>query len=725
MNLPPTPDLTSIGSAASSEVSPCRGEESRPARIVSRRWLTLARAAWIVVAAIAVVIFGVTLSAYYDRLQTVCTGSTCTDWQLTPENLQAIEGLGLSLGFYAVYLVALASIFAGVCLVLAAVIVWRAQDRMALFVAFALVLFGVTMPQAPQTVATANPVWSWLFQSVGFLGFASIVLFINLFPSGRFMPRWTRWAAVVWIVVAGQGIFFSDSLSNAGLSVLNTLGFMGAAGASLGALVYRYRRRADLIQRQQIKWVVFGIAAALGVALGVALLSIIFPIFSESKPSGLLSKLLFPSIFTLAFLLIPISVAVAILRYRLWDIDVVINRTLVYGALTVCVVGIYVLIVGYLGMLFQTGDNLLVSLIATGLVAVLFQPLRERLQRGVNRLMYGERDDPYGVLSRLGRRLEATLAPEAMLSTIAESVREALRLPYAAITLRKKRNEGHGVPEIAAEAGKSTGKLVRLPLTYQNEPVGELLIAPRPGEEKLSAADGRLLEDLARQAGVAVHAAGLTANLQHSRERLVTAREEERRRLRRDLHDGLGAQLAGLNVQSGVLRRLIRSDPDAADELVLELRAELQAAISDIRYLVYDLRPPALDDLGLPGALRRIAERYGAEGEGLRVQVETPEDLPPLPAAVEVAIYRITQEALTNVVRHAGARSCVVRLSVTDEISLEVADDGAGVSGDHIAGVGLLSMRERAAELGGECNIEASPEGGTRVLVRLPLTMEK
>jgi signal transduction histidine kinase len=718
MNPPQTPNRILTGSAASPEAGPHREEEARPARIVSRRWLTLARAAWAVVAIMAVVIFGVGLSAYYDQLRKVCTGSTCTDWQLTPENLQAIEDLGLSLGFYATYSVALAIVFAGVCFVLAAVIVWRAQDRMALFVAFALVLFGIVMPQAPQNVAVAHPILSWLSHSLAFLGFASIVLFINLFPGGRFMPRWTRWTALVWIIMAGQGVFFPDSLSNPWLSLLNTLGFMGAAGASLGALVYRYRRRADPIQRQQIKWVVFGIVAALGVALGIALLSIVFP---EPRPSGLLSKLLFPSVFTLAFLLIPVSIAVAILRYRLWDVDFIINRTLVYGALTVCVVGVYILVVGYLGTLLRMGDNLFVSLVATGVVAILFAPLRNWLQRGVNRLMYGERDEPYAVVSRLGRRLEATLAPQDVLPTIVETVRDALKLPYAAITVKK----GDEVTGIAASTGEPVEKPLRLPLLYRNEPVGELLLGPRIGEEDFSAADRRLLEDLARQAGVAAHAVRLTNDLQRSRERLVATREEERRRLRRDLHDGLGAQLAGLNVQTRVLRGLIRRDPEAADELVVELRDELRSAISDIRRLVYDLRPPALDDLGLMTALRRLAERYSAEAEGLRVQVETPEDLPPLPAAVEVAIYRIVQEALTNVVRHADAKTCIVRLAVEDRLMLEVMDDGAGISGDHVAGVGLLSMRERAEELGGGCNIEPVPEGGTRVLVRLPLSREE
>jgi signal transduction histidine kinase len=313
-----------------------------------------------------------------------------------------------------------------------------------------------------------------------------------------------------------------------------------------------------------------------------------------------------------------------------------------------------------------------------------------------------------------------------VLPTVVETVREALRLPYAAIALG---DGGGGAPEkIVASAGSPVEGPLRLPLTYRSEPVGELLLGPRAGEGGFSAADRRLLEDLARQAGVAAHAVRLTAELQRSRERLVAAREEERRRLRRDLHDGLGAQLAGLNVQAGVLRHLIKHDPEAADALVAELRGEMRSAIADVRRLVYGLRPPALDELGLVGALRGLAERHGAEGAGLHVTVEAPEPeaMPPLPAAVEVAAYRIAQEAMTNVARHARASRCVVRLAVAPgELSLEVTDDGVGLPETRpTPGVGLHSMRERAVELGGECVVEAAPGGGTRVLARLPLQGE-
>jgi signal transduction histidine kinase len=476
-------------------------------------------------------------------------------------------------------------------------------------------------------------------------------------------------------------------------------------------------------ERQQVKWFLYATVPAVG-CFSFILLSYIIVDFTEvvfGTPfipfSGSYDDVHYVAAF--ALLIVPVFTYIAIVRYHLYDIDAVINRTLVYGTLTACVVGIYVLAVVALGALFQTQGNLAVSLSATGFVAVVFQPLRGRLQRGVNRLMYGERDDPYAVVSRLGKRLETTLAPDTVLPTVVETIAQALKLPYAAILLK----EEYGYTT-AASYGSPRGEPETLPLVYQREEIGRLVLSPRAPGEAFSDADRSLLEDLARQAEVAVHAVRLTTDLRHSRERLVATREEERRRLRRDLHDGLGAQLAGLNVQAGALRRLIPTDPDAADEVVVELRDELRSAIADIRRLVYDLRPPALDDLGLVEALRRLAERYGSEGEQLRVIVEAPEALPYLPAAVEVAVYRITQEALTNVVRHARARSCVVRLAVNEDVALEIVDDGVGIPAQRGAGVGLSSMHERASELGGSCVVQSVPKGGTQVLVRLPLPKE-
>jgi signal transduction histidine kinase len=313
----------------------------------------------------------------------------------------------------------------------------------------------------------------------------------------------------------------------------------------------------------------------------------------------------------------------------------------------------------------------------------------------------------------LGRQLEATPVPDAILPSIVETVAHALRLPYVAIALKHDDDL-----VVAAAAGTPSAEPVRLPLLYQGQVVGELILGTRPGEEGFSASDRRLLDDLARQAGVASYAVRLTADLQRSRERLVTAREEERRRLRRDLHDGLGPALASVALMADAARNLLAHDPDAADALLRDLKGEAQAATAEVRRVVYQLRPPALDELGLVPALREGAAQYSQNG--LRVSVEAPDQLPALSAAVEVAAYRIAQEAMTNVVRHAGAHLCTVSLHIDGDLYLEISDNGRGPNGAR-PGVGLTSMRERAEELGGSCVVESRPAGGTRVVARLPL----
>jgi signal transduction histidine kinase len=305
-----------------------------------------------------------------------------------------------------------------------------------------------------------------------------------------------------------------------------------------------------------------------------------------------------------------------------------------------------------------------------------------------------------------------------VLPAVVLTVREALKLPYVAIEL-----ERDGRFETVAAAGEPVDDPPRLPLIYRGEEVGRLALGTRTGDDAFGPADRRLLDDLAHQIGVAVHAVRLadealqlSADLQRSRERLVTAREEERRRLRRDLHDGLGPRLAAQTLKVGSARSLYPQDPAAADALLAGLETDIEEALTDIRRLVYDLRPPALDELGLVGAVREATAQYREDGLS-----RAPERLPLLPAAVEVAAYRIVQEALTNVVRHAHAGSCLVRLSLGDVVELEITDDGVGLPADRRAGVGLSSMRERAAELGGKCVIEPLPSGGARVLARLPL----
>jgi signal transduction histidine kinase len=557
----------------------------------------------------------------------------------------------------------------------------------------------------------------------------SFAVFFLLFPSGRFVPRWSRWGVPLIVLNEAWYVFFVNQFVGEH-SILNSLLFAAQILGLVGMQIYRYRRVSTITERQQTKWVVFGFSLAIG---GFVLLIIIgiFLLSPEARNSWVLNVLVEQTVSGGLLLLIPISIAISILRYHLWDIDIIINRALVYGALTASIVSIYVLVVGYLGALFRTGNNLLISLIATGLVAVLFQPLRELLQRGANRLLYGQRDEPYTVITGLSQRLETTLAPDAVLPTIVETVAQALKLPYAAILLKQDDEFA-----LAASYGKQRGEPLALPLVYQRETIGKLLLAPRAPGEDFTPADLRLLNELTRQVSLAAHAVRLTVDLQYSNEHLqaarahlVTTREEERRRLRRDLHDGLGPALAALTLKIGAARKLLSRDTEQVERLLLELNSDIESTVGDIRRLAYNLRLPALDDLGLAGAIRERAAQYtisrGADqANSLQIEVEAPERLPPLPAAVEVSAYRIVQEALTNVVRHAHAQNCCIRLSLDEMLTVDICDDGVGIAAEQRAGVGMQSMHERATELGGICSVEPRASGGTRVLARLPLMKE-
>ncbi len=701
---------------------------------LSGRWLLAARVAWLLVATVSLGLFVVGIPAQFTRLAMVCPTASCTSGQLSQAAVQALRELGLSPGFFAGYAITLILIHAAVYAGIAALIFWRrSDDRMALFVSITLLTFGtLTFTGVADALADAQPALWLPIAILTFVSSTAFVAFLFLFPDGHFVPRWTRWVALSWIAEQVPHSFFPSApfTGSAAFTVLG-IGIWAVALVSvIYSQVYRYRHVSTLTQRQQTKWVVFGIAAAaVGLIGGVVALDIVNPV--PVSPSQMIGAMASDALVYAALLLIPLSIGIALLRSHLFDVDLLINRALVYGALTASVILVYVLIVGSLSVILQTRGNLVVSLLATGVVAVLFEPLRERLQRGANRLLYGQRDEPYAVISRLSQRLETTLAPDAVLPTVVETVAQALKLPYVAISLAEA-----DTSTIAASYGTLVGTPLTLPLVYQSETIGALILGPRAPGDPWTAADRQLLEELARHSGVAVHAVRLTADLQRSnaglvtaRERLVTAREEERRRLRRDLHDGLGPALAALTLKLGAARRLLPRDQAATDVLLAEMSADIQATVGDVRRLVYNLRPPTLDELGLVGAIREQAAQYmigngAGHGEGLNIDVHAPEQLPPLPAAVEVAAYRIAQEALTNVARHAHAHNCQVQLTLGEALQLEIADDGVGLPAVRQAGVGLAAMRERAAELGGTCVVELEPTGGTRVLAHLPILKE-
>jgi len=391
------------------------------------------------------------------------------------------------------------------------------------------------------------------------------------------------------------------------------------------------------------------------------------------------------------------------------------------GLLLYFLLGNYVFVVYVIVLAFGGIDNdtsqvpWWLNAISLPIVILTVRPLRGWLRKGIHSVVYGQHDDPYAVLAEVHDRVDADPAPAAMVPAIAAAIAQSLKLPYVAI----ETNLGAAPLTAVSGAPVDGADTTTIPLAYHDTTVGALLVSARRPGEPLSAADTRLLHDLARQVGITLHAAQLTEALQASRRQIVTAREEERRRIRRDLHDGLGPTLASLRMQLSALRAVLDDDP-AAQALIDSLRDDVRAATADIRRLVYDLRPPMLDEFGLAGALRNL----GASDPHAAAErtVDVPEAMPPLPAAVEVALYRIAAEALHNVDRHAHARTCAVRLDASPTaLTLTIADDGVGIGDGCRPGVGFVSMRERAAELGGTLTRTSSPGKGTVVTASIPI----
>ena len=689
------------------------GLHNNATALLQGRLLTVARGAWLIIVTLSVGLFLAAVPLYYRSLLQACAGAGC-GWQLSaPEHL-ALQALGLSPGHYAA-VATISAVVLTLCYVSIAVVIFLRRSREGIALLTSLWLVTFVTAETGMVLVEHAPVAGPLIAALDVLGWVILPpLFLLTFPDGHFVPRWTRWLFASYFLVgfAGEMLERIMDLDSTWGQVL----WISMHVTAVAAQVYRTLRVSTPVQRQQTKWFVSGLVVAVFMLGSTAFID--FSTWSTTHPGlpGLLDKLAEMTLVRIAFLIIPLALGISILRHRLWDIDLIISRTLIWGLLSAIVVGLYALVVGAFGALFQSRGAFLPSVLATGLIALLFHPLRRRVQRGVNRLMYGERDEPYAVLSRLGSRLEATLAPGALLPTIVETVAQALRLPYVAITLKQD-----GDFQVAASSGKVTPQPLVLPLSYRGEIIGQLRCGLRSGGPPFNAQEQRLLQDIARQAGVALHAQRLAADVQRARERLVIAREEERRRIRRDLHDGLGPALASQTLKLGSARALLQQDPAAAAILLQQLETESAAALKDIRRLVYNLRPPALDELGLLRALEQSAPHR----PGLDIAFSLPPSLPQLSAAAEVAVYRIVQEALANVVRHAQASNAGVRVESNGELVLTITDDGKGLPPDVRAGVGLNSMRERAEELGGAFDIISVPGSGATIEVHLPLRGEE
>jgi signal transduction histidine kinase len=588
-----------------------------------------------------------------------------------------------------------------------------------------------------------------------------LVVLLLLFPDGRLpSPRW-RWVLYGLIAVGLIGlvlVVINPTPGALGITTVPTQGvplptsilaLHGAGGVittlstaisvlfvGLGACVilsiFVRLRGADSDRRHQVKWVGFGAAITLTT---IQVLNLI-PIGNNGEPPPLYFAIAGP-ILIVSGIAVPTAIGVAVLKYRLYDIDVIISRALVYGALAVFITVVYIAVAVGFGTLVGSGGqpNLWLSIVATIIVAVGFQPVRERVQRLANRLVYGKRATPYEVLTTFSEQVAEAYAAEDVLPRMARVLQAGTGSTSATVWL-----QGGGGLRPAATFPQTETVLDRLAITegalpdvpgatatvrveLQGHLLGALSVVKRKGEP-LTMNESKLIDDLARQAGLVLRNVGLAAELQDrldelqaSRQRLVQAQDEERRRLERNLHDGAQQYLVAIKVKLGLAQALVMRSPDAAKATVTQLKSDADEALETLRELARGIYPPLLADKGLVVALQSQARKatvpVTVEADGV---VRYPQD-------VEATVYFCVLEALQNVQKYAAASQVTVRLhSGGDTLRFEVSDDGAGFDSSSVKrGAGLINMADRVAALEGSVRVVSSPGTGTCVRGELPL----
>ena len=565
------------------------------------------------------------------------------------------------------------------------------------------------------------PSWIWLPITLGMACF----LFL-LFPTGRLLSR--RWRAVAWFAagtIAVTTIAFAllpGRLENfrsvrspiqlgVDREVVLNVGNAGmglsvvALALSLAALVVRFRRSTG-DERAQMKWLVSS-----AVFMVVVFAASLFVQIESANVGGLLAVGVIAAFFS-----IPVATGVAILKYRLYDIDVVISKAVVYAILLGIIALDYLAIVVGIGTLVGNRSSPFLTAVAAGIVAVTFMPINRRLQRFANRLVYGKRATPYEVLSEFAERAAGSYSIDDVLPRMARVLGEGTGAERAEVQLRIG---GRLRPEAswpAAAADPEADPDLVVPVTHLGEDLGALAVWKRRGEA-VTPVEEKLVRDLAAQAGLVLRNVRLVDELRESRRRLVTAQDAERRRLERDIHDGAQQHLVALAVKLRVLEALIPKDPDRAVRTASEVKAQANDALETLRDLARGIYPPLLADQGLAAALQAQAGK-----SAVRVEVH-PDGVGRYPQEVEAAVYFCVLEALQNVAKYAEATRADLTLRQADgQVEFEVRDDGRGF--DPAAtppGSGLTNMRDRLEALGGTLEIRSAPGDGTTVMGRIPV----
>ncbi|WP_276353001.1 sensor histidine kinase [Cohnella caldifontis] len=675
-------------------------------------------ALWWVAAAVSVFLSFITHGLGIGVYENACEGTRCASFlTMNRGQMTDLASVGISPDLYGsltVILLAMQCISAYAIGFLLYRYGWK--DPYCVVASLLLIVCGTYFSADEALLASSDKFafllkWFMVLDTVG----SVYISFLFLLPFGRFIPRWTFIPAAVWFFeTAILMLPLPPVFRYVNIQYLPPNARMAYVTVMLLLVMYvqwyRYRHHATPDQRRQIRW----FWGAMGCYILAGTLGTL-----ETPGTNGIAKMLDLVLLYSGLLFLPFSIGIIVLESRVRHMSSAFNRTLVYFVLSVVIVMAYALLVGVLGFFLQGQVPAISALIVTGLVAVMFQPLRQRVQRAVNHLVFGERDEPYRMLSNLSQRLEDSLTQRNLLPTIVETAARALRAPFAAIEIHDR----DGTRTLAS-FGTPTEQISTIHLDVKGETVGLLILGIERVHETLPPGGRHMLHDLVRQISIAVQTIRLTEELHLSREKIILTREEERRRIRRDLHDGLGSTLASIMLRldeavlyEGELPEPLKKSLETAQSLT-------RKAITDIRRLVYSLRPPALDEFGLTFALKELVLQF--EDSSLRFNLVGFDRRLTLSAAVEVAAYRIVQEALTNVVKHAEADSCEVRLQLQDDVLLlEISDNGKGLPETLRPGIGIRSLRERAEELGGTCALDSSPGHGTRISVMLPFRREE
>ncbi|HYF11024.1 MAG TPA: sensor histidine kinase [Actinomycetota bacterium] len=577
--------------------------------------------------------------------------------------------------------------------------------------------------------------WLWI-PLVG-----GLAVIASLFPDGRFRSTgWRRSTLIATALVAvptlmtaivpeltvyegfdnpmGMDVPWLRDVSEITISLLLPIMFLGTASA-----LTRFRRaRGD--ERQQLKWLVLSMSVVVAMTCLYAIVAI--SLHSGANPQDLEWA---EWGMIVGFTSVPVSIAFGVLKYRLYDIDIVINRAVVYGALAVFITIVYVAIVVGVGATVGSRGSAVLSAVAAATVALVFQPARRWAQRFANRVVYGERATPYEVLAELGERLAGEYAADDVLHRVAATLAGGIgaervvvwlqvdtRLRSAAVWPAGGERPGP-IPVPGGSFPEALGGMRAFAVRHQGEMLGAIGIR-KPASEPITEADERLVSDLAGQAGLVLRNVRLIEDLRASRRRLVAAQDEERRRLERDIHDGSQQQLVALTVKARLAEQLIERDPAKARELVRQIQTETTEALETLRDLARGIYPPLLADKGLVAAIQAQGRKAG-----LPIHVEA-DGVDRFSPDVEAGVYFCVLEALNNTAKYADASRVDVRLSNPDgHLAFEVRDDGAGFDASATTtGTGLQGMADRLAAIGGAVEIHAEPGAGTTVVGRVPAT---